>query len=112
MSEHDSAAPRWIDRVRHWLWLDGTQRTDNSEANRGFYPGGPPVYVNRKPVGWRFALAMLLLGTVIALAILVARADGPRDASRQAAASVAAPLARASPQVEPGGWAPWPALLA
>ena len=73
MSDHDTGAPGWVDRIRHWLWLDRTQRTDNSEANRGFYPGGPPVYVNRKPVGWRFVLPVVTAGIVIALLILAVR---------------------------------------
>lgn len=73
MTERGPGEPSWIDRVRHWLWLDRTQRTDNSEANRGFYPGGLPVYVNRKPVGWRFALIVVALGILIGLAITVVR---------------------------------------
>lgn len=73
MPERGPGDPSWIDRVRHWLWLDRTQRTDDSEADRGFYPGGMPVYPNRKPVGWRFALAMVAIGVVIALAIIAVR---------------------------------------
>jgi hypothetical protein len=73
MIERGPREPSWIERVRHWLWLDLTQRTDNSEANRGFYPGGPPVYVNRKPVGWRFTLIVVTLGILIGLAIVAVR---------------------------------------
>lgn len=73
MVERAPGEPSWIDRVRHWLWLDRTQRTDNSEANRGFYPGGPPVYGNREPVGWRFVLIVVALGILIGLAITTVR---------------------------------------
>ena len=57
----------WKARIRRWLWLDGNNvRTDKSQANRGFYVGGPPV-------GWRFMLPVVAGGIVIALIILVAR---------------------------------------
>lgn len=72
MSEHDPG-PTLGDRIRRWLWLDRTQRTDNREANRGFYPGGPPVYVNRKPVGWRFLLAVSAVAIAIGLVLLSTR---------------------------------------
>jgi hypothetical protein len=76
MSE-DQTAPSWVDRVRRWLWLDGPQRTDNSEAHRGFY-------LNRKPVGWRFLLVVTALGIAIGLVLLnvrdaEARADVDSD---------------------------------
>jgi hypothetical protein len=73
MSDHDAGPPGWVDRIRHWLWLDRTQRTDNREANRGFYPGGPPVYVNRKPVGRRFVLVVGAIAIAIGLVILTVR---------------------------------------
>jgi hypothetical protein len=72
MSENE-AGPTLLDRIRRWLWLDRTQRTDNRHANRGFYPGGPPVYVNRKPVGWRFTLAVAVLAIAIGLVLLSTR---------------------------------------
>ena len=57
----------WKARIRRWLWLVGNNvRTDKSQANRGFYAGGPPV-------GWRFMLPVVAGGIVIALIILVAR---------------------------------------
>lgn len=85
MSEHD-AGPTWVDRVRRWLWLDQEQRTDNSEANRGFYTG-------RKPVGWRFALAVGAVAIIIGLVLM-----GTRDAQARTLAgpdrpTVAAPVA-------------------
>ena len=73
MSEHDEGARGWIDRIRHWLWLDRTQRTDDRHANRGFYPGGPPVYIDRKPVGWRFMLLLVAVAIVIGLMLLTVR---------------------------------------
>lgn len=73
MAERGPGEWSWIDRVRRWLWLDRTQRTDGSEADRGFYPGGMPVYVNRKPVGWRFLLIMVAIGIAISLVILMLR---------------------------------------
>ena len=65
MSEQETGTSR-VDRVRRWLWLDGPQRTDNSEANRGFY-------LNRKPVGWRFLLVVTALGIAIGLVLLNVR---------------------------------------
>ena len=65
MSEQDTGTS-WVDRVRRWLWLDGPQRTDNSEAYRGFY-------LNRKPVGWRFLLVVTALGIAIGLVLLNVR---------------------------------------
>ena len=73
MSDHDTGPPGWIDRIRRWLWLDRTQRTDNREANRGFYPGGPPVYVNRKPVGRCFVVVVGSVAIAIGLVILTVR---------------------------------------
>jgi hypothetical protein len=73
MPERGPGGQGWTDRVRHWLWLDHPRRTDNSEADRGPYPGGMPIYPNRKPVGWRFALVMAVVGVVIALAIIAVR---------------------------------------
>ena len=78
MSERETGTSR-VDRVRHWLWLDGPQRTDNSEANRGFY-------LSRKPVGWRFLLVVTALGIAIGLVLLnvrdaEARADVDLDRS-------------------------------
>jgi len=64
----------WKVRLRRWLWLDrSAMRSDKSHANRGFYPGGPPVYANHKPVGRRFVVPVVALGIVIALAILLTR---------------------------------------
>ncbi len=80
MSDPDPGRPGWLDRIRHWLWLDRTQRTDNSAANRGFYPGGLPVYLNRKPVGWRFVLPVVAAGVVIALLILAGRSAAAQPA--------------------------------
>ena len=62
-------------RIRRWLWLDRTQRTDDRHADRGFYPGGPPVYVSRRAPSRRFLLAVVAVGIVIALVIM-----GVRDA--------------------------------
>lgn len=90
MSEPD-AGPSLVDRVRRWLWLDRTQRTDNSEANRGFYPGGPPVYLNRKPVGWRFMLAVSAVGIAIGLVVL-----STRDAEARTVADLDRPTATVS----------------
>ena len=73
MSGQDDRGQGMGARIRRWLWLDRTQRTDNSHANRGFYPGGFPVYQNRKPVGWRFVLPVVTAGIVIALLILALR---------------------------------------
>jgi hypothetical protein len=57
----------WKARLRRWLWLDrGAVRSDKSQANRGFYSGGPPV-------GRRFVVPLVVLGIAIALAILLAR---------------------------------------
>ncbi len=58
----------WKARIRHWLWLDGLVRTDNSRAGRGSY-----IYARNPPVGWRFMLPVVAGGIVIALIILVAR---------------------------------------
>ena len=65
MSEQETGTSR-VDRVRRWLWLDGPQRTDNSEAHRGFY-------LSRKPVGWRFLLVVTALGIAIGLVLLNVR---------------------------------------
>lgn len=78
MSEQETGTSR-VDRVRRWLWLDGPQRTDNSEAHRGFY-------LNRKPVGLRFLLLVTALGIAIGLVLLnvrdaEARADIEPDRS-------------------------------
>ena len=75
MSGHDDGSPGWATRIRRWLWLDRTQRTDNREADRGFYPGGPPVYVSRRAPSRRFLLAIVAVGVFIALLIM-----GIRDA--------------------------------
>jgi hypothetical protein len=65
MSNHEPHEPRLVDRIRRWLWLDGTGRTDASEANRGFYPG-----LTRKPVSWRFVVLVGSLGILIGLIIV------------------------------------------
>ena len=63
----------WKARLRRWLWLDRSAvRGDKSQANRGFYPGGPPGYATHKPVGRRFVVPVVALGVVIALVILLA----------------------------------------
>ncbi len=72
MSEPNTR-PSWLDRVRRWLWLDRAQRTDDREANRGFYPGGHPVYTNRKPASLRFLLVMTAIGIAIALVLINVR---------------------------------------
>lgn len=72
MSE-PNGKPSWVDRVRRWLWLDRAQGTDRRHTSRGFYPGGHPVYVNRKPVGWRFLLGVTALGIAIGLVLLNVR---------------------------------------
>ena len=76
MSGHDDDTPGWATRIRRWLWLDRTQRTDNREVDRGFYPGGPPVYMSRRAPGWRFLLAIVAVGIVLALLIMSVRAAG------------------------------------
>jgi hypothetical protein len=80
MADHDTGSPTWLDRIRRWLWLDRTQRTDDRNANRGFYPGGPPVYVDRKPLGWRFTLAVAAIAIAIGLVILSTREAEARGA--------------------------------
>lgn len=65
MSDHERHGPTLIERIRRWLWLDGTQRTDASKANRGFYPG-----LTRKPVGWRFVVLVGSLGILIGLILI------------------------------------------
>ena len=65
MSDHEQRGPTLIERIRRWLWLDGTQRTDASEANRGFYPG-----LTRKPVSWRFFVLVGALGILIGLVLI------------------------------------------
>ena len=68
MSDRGQHEPSLVDRIRRWLWLDGTQRTDASEANRGFYPG-----LTRKPVGWRFFVLVGSLAILIGLVIISVR---------------------------------------
>lgn len=75
MSEQETGTSR-VDRVRRWLWLDGPQRTDNSEAHRGFY-------LSHKPVGWRFLLVVTALGIAIGLVLLNVRdAEALADVDR------------------------------
>ena len=102
MSGHESRPPSLIDRIRRWLRLDHAQRTDKSEANRGFYPGGMPVYLNRKPVGRRFVLPVVAVGVVIALVILATRGaaaqsteGGQRLVFEESGFAITAPVDRA-----------------
>ena len=73
MSEQDTGTTGWLGRIRRWLWLDRTQGTDRRETSRGFYPGGMPIYTNRKPVGLRFLLVVTALGIAIGLVLISVR---------------------------------------
>ena len=75
MSGQDDGSQGGGTRFRRWLWLDRTQRTDYRHADRGFYPGGPPVYVSRRAPSRRSMLAVVAAGIVISVIIL-----GVRDA--------------------------------
>lgn len=77
MPESHTGRPSWMDRLRRWLWLDGPRRTDSSEANRGFY-------LSRKPVGWRFTLAVVAVGIAIGLVLLNTREAEARSAVDEA----------------------------
>lgn len=95
MSDDREAEPKGRKAtLRRWLWLDrSARRSDRSEANRGFYSGGPPVYTGRRPVGLRFLVPVVALGVVIALVILMARdADAGVAATGQAGPGVVADL--------------------